>query len=283
VFVDEEALARMALGHFRLLQRRHYAFCGRAGALATRERAEAFQRLMEPPEETFARRDITVEQAVESARTLDEMLRALPLPACLLCYEDRIAERVLERCAELDLAVPGDLAVLSCGDDPLLSSLGESALSSIVFPSGEIGRAAARVLDRLLRGEPAEHRIYRVEPEELRIRDSTDPAASADPVLARALDFMRTRAGQPIAVEDVARAAGVSRRSLEVRFRDKLQKTVHRQLREMRMEKARGLIRSSNRAMEEIALECGFSSAATFSRAFHDWFGHAPSLLRGAR
>jgi LacI family transcriptional regulator len=211
---------------------------------------------------------------------LAQFLAEFPRPGCVLCFEDRIAELATEECHRQQLRVPDDVAILSCGDDPLLTSLAEAPLSCIVFPSEEIGQAAAHLLHRLMRGEHAPAAVQRVPPRELRVRHSTDPAASADRVLGRAIVHMRQHLGQALPVTAIAAAAGVSRRALETRFREKLRKSIREQLQELRMEHATGLIRSTNLKLEDIALQSGFSSAATFSRAYRAHYGVPPSAHR---
>ena len=147
-------------------------------------------------------------------------------------------------------------------------------------PGEEIGRRAALLLERMLGGEDLAGQVHRVPPLELHVRDSSDPAATGDPVLARAMGFIRDRLGGDCQVDEIARAAGVSRRALELRFRDKIHTSVHAHVLELRMALACTLIRNTRHGFEEIAERCGFASPATFSRAFRARFGHPPSTLR---
>jgi len=201
-------------------------------------------------------------------------------PSAFPCHEDRIAEKVLEECENLKLTVPDQVAVLSCGDDPLFSAMGHSGLSSIVFPSEAIGRSSARLLHQWLEGDRPARAVHRVPPTELHVRQSSDPAASSDPIIARAVSFIRQHMAESPSVSDVARAAGISRRGLETRFRDKLHQTIREQILEVRIQAATALVRSTNHSMERIAEACGFSSGATFSRAYRAATGIAPSSQR---
>src|SRR6185295_12480553 len=48
----------------------------------------------------------------------------------------------------------------------------------------------------------------------------------------------------------------------------------------LRLEKAARLLRYSNQSLTDIALACGFSSSATFSRAFRSGYDTSPSQFR---
>jgi len=280
VFMDENRLADMAYSHFQLLQRDQFAYCGRENNLGSMERMAAFEARTTDQPGIFVSASLDLAQAKQARQRFDQLLQQIKKPACLLCYEDRIAEKVLEECEERGLSVPEDIALLSCGDDPLLSELAGSGISSVVFPGAAIGTTAARLLHRWLEGEKPEKAVHRVPPEELHVRDSSDPTASSDSVIARAIAYMRDNTQRAPQVDEIARAAGSSRRSLELRFRDKLNKSVRDQLMELRMEKARLLLRTTSLSMESIAEACGCSSGATFSRAYRAWTGSPPSAHR---
>ncbi|MDA3872572.1 MAG: helix-turn-helix domain-containing protein, partial [Kiritimatiellae bacterium] len=224
--------------------------------------------------------NVNLRSDLRCRQSLRRLLTQLPKPVNILGFEDRIAEKILEECEFLQLRVPGDVAVLSFGDDPLLTSIGSHNLSSIVFPSEEIGIRSAELLYFLLNRKPCPAEIIRVKPLELRVRNSSDPAASSDPILSKAIGYIRREIRNAPRVGDVAKAAGVSRRGLEMRFREKLDKSVGEQIKEFRMELALTIIRSTSQSMEEIAEICGFSSAAVFSRSFRDWTGDTPSSHR---
>ena len=279
VFVDEDALAAIATAHFRILQRIHYGYLGRAGHLGSQERAEALRRALPAEAESYTALDLQVGTSGQ-ASAVAVFLQELPRPACLLCHEDRIANTVIEQSQAQGLRIPEEIAVLSCGDDPLLSSLSEPSLSSIVFPSEIIGRESARILDRLIRTQEKPEAVIRIPPEDVHIRGSTDESASEDPILAKAVGFVRQHLSETLSTDSIARHAGISRRGLEVRFREKLDMTVQDYIRKRRMMEAAFLLRSTNLTLETISEHCGYTSASSFSRAFKSIHGFSPSHLR---
>ena len=101
-----------------------------------------------------------------------------------------------------------------------------------------------------------------------------------DPRVAAAVARMEADLEQPEPAARIARALGLSPRRLEGLFRDALGLTPAAYALSLRLQAARRLVVDTRHPMAEIALRTGFSSAATFSRAFHRQFGIAPSRLR---
>ena len=90
-------------------------------------------------------------------------------PRAVVCLNDRIAFGVYQALAEVGLAVPRDVSVVSFDDSELASWLRPS-LSSIALPEFEMGRLA---IEALLGTEapPAQ----RLVPMAVRVRDSVGP------------------------------------------------------------------------------------------------------------
>ncbi len=102
---------------------------------------------------------------------MDRFLGRLPRPSGVLAYNDTMASLLVARCRELGIAVPGDVALTGCDDDPASGILG---LTTLHMPMIDLGREAGRLLfDRLGRRDeqpPARH--SRIEMT-LRIRDTS--------------------------------------------------------------------------------------------------------------
>ncbi len=101
------------------------------------------------------------------------------------------------------------------------------------------------------------------------------------PKLAAALRYMSANLEEPLRNPDIARAAGYSVRGLERAFKKWMKTTPARFHRRLRLEHGRELIRLSDLPVIEIAVRCGFASAAHFSDSYHRFFGHPPSADRG--
>lgn len=98
--------------------------------------------------------------------------------------------------------------------------------------------------------------------------------------------FMLARLEEPVAIPDVAAAAGVSERTLSQHFRTFRATSLARWLRDQRLLQAREDLAGRGRpaaSVTEVALRYGFGNVGRFSRAYHAAFGDYPSAtLRGA-
>lgn len=121
-----------------------------------------------------------------------------------------------------------------------------------------------------------------------RIRDSRDHQRMAlrarlgvaAPRLLRAIAAMEANLEEPLEAARVASAAGLSPRQVERLFRRHLKTTPARYYLELRLARARALLLHTGMPVLEVAVACGFSSAAHFSRAYRAQYGKPPRAER---
>ena len=148
------------------------------------------------------------------------------------------------------------------------------ALSSIRTGDYRRGEIAAAMLDDLLHGRPVAEPHVSFAPLGVVTRGSTGYDALKDPFVAKAVSFIRERAvGGAVPVEAVACAAGCSRRYLEMRFRDKLGRTVHEEIVRERIEHVKRLLETSTAPIADIAVAAGFPSEAHLFALFRKMAG----------
>ena len=153
---------------------------------------------------------------------LASWLQALPKPVGVLAWNTNDGRRVIDACRLAKLSVPEQVAILTCDDDEILCEACSPSLSGVVTPVQQIGRDAAALLDRLMCGRRPPKRPLFIDPIGVASRHSTDILAVEDQELAQAVRFIRTHASQRIGVSDVLRAVPISRRRLEMGFREEL-------------------------------------------------------------
>ncbi|SRR6056297_1696181 len=100
--------------------------------------------------------------------------------------------------------------------------------------------------------------------------------------LALAIEIMRNNIEEPLKLTDVATAVGVSTRQLERLFSNVLNTAPSRYYLEIRLEKARNLLRQTDLSVTEISVLCGFSSPTHFSRTYRKLYNVVPSQEAGA-
>ena len=120
----------------------------------------------------------------------------------------------------------------------------------------------------------------RIAPLGVTSRQSTDVLAIDDPTVVQALRFIEAHADQGIVVDDVLREVPISRRSLEIQFRNYLGRSPAEEIRRVRLEQGRELLGRPDLSVAEIATACGFTNATRFGVAFRKRYGKTPLAYR---
>ena len=116
-------------------------------------------------------------------------------------------------------------------------------------------------------------------------RDGVDRNDAHPRALARAIAFIDANADRDITAADIARAAGVSARAVQLAFRRHLDMTPMAYLRRVRLDAARAALRAASPqdvTVTQIATRWGFARPSAFSAHYRVIFGESPSTtLRG--
>jgi len=96
----------------------------------------------------------------------------------------------------------------------------------------------------------------------------------------RVIDHLRGNLDRQVKLEELARVACFSEFHFHRIFGAVSGETLNNFTSRLRLEKAARLLRYSDRSLTDIALDCGFSSSATFSRAFRTGYDTSPSQFR---
>src|SRR6478736_8712731 len=99
----------------------------------------------------------------------------------------------------------------------------------------------------------------------------------------RVIDYLRGNLDRQVKLEELARVACFSEFHFHRIFGTVTGKTLNSFTNRLRLEKAARLLRYSDQSLTDIALDCGFSSSATFSRAFRSGYDTSPSQFRKSR
>ncbi len=285
VLADVRAIARMAADHLWGMGIRNFAVAGntrrhRYGLLMLAGFREALTRLGHdqpvPEQETFTS---YTEWADDMAR-LDRWLAGLPKPVGVFATEDRAAGHVVEACGRAGLAVPDEVAVLGVGDDRLQCEMLQPALSAIRVDGVRIGYEAARMLESLMEGNPPPAEPVLIPPVEVVQRTSTDVLAVDDPLVARAVRYIRENISAGIAVRDVVNQLGHSRKSLENRFAKALGHGPGAEISRTRLVRAKAMLRQTELPVSAIAADCGYSDQTRLGVVFKRDTGLTPTQFR---
>lgn len=99
-------------------------------------------------------------------------------------------------------------------------------------------------------------------------------------ITARATQLLERTLDEPIPLKDLASQVGVSQRVLQLNFKSQLQTTPQKHYLMLRLNEAARLVRTTNRALLDIALSTGFTSQSSFARAYKNAFGTSARAQR---
>jgi transcriptional regulator GlxA family with amidase domain len=100
--------------------------------------------------------------------------------------------------------------------------------------------------------------------------------------LVEAVELMEGNISEPLSQQELASYVGLSRRQLQRLFRRYLLSAPSRYYLQLRLKRARELLRQTNRSLVEISALTGFVSTSHFSKSYKEYYGHSPSIERQA-
>jgi LacI family transcriptional regulator len=271
VITDSPTIGRMAAEHLLRCGFKNFASCSyrrtpwaeqRAEAFAGHIRAAAFEvhEYLTPPPAQI--------NWLKERRAMAKWLESLPKPVGVMACNDDIGVQILEACKLARIAVPDAVGVIGADNDEVVCGLADPAMSSVAVNFERAGYESAQALDHLmrkLRGTPPQ---IIVQATHIVARRSTDVVAVEDEAVARAMRFIRDHTRGPVAVAEVAKAAGLSRRVLERRFRREFNSSVQAEIRRVRTDQIARLLVETHMPVSDIAESLGFPDVQHFARYF---------------
>lgn len=100
--------------------------------------------------------------------------------------------------------------------------------------------------------------------------------------LLRAKDLADARYFEPLGVDDLAGAAGLSRAHFSREFRRAFGESPHAYLLTRRLERAAALLRTTDHSVAQICLAVGLRSVGSFTTSFTRTYGVPPTAYRSA-
>ncbi|HTL40255.1 MAG TPA: DNA-binding transcriptional regulator [Pseudolysinimonas sp.] len=282
VETDDAAIAAIAVRHFSERGLRHFAFLGDPRFAWSVKRAAGFRRHVAEAGSVAHEFELAPGSAGEKRRSLVNWLTALPKPIGILACYDIAGQELLEACKIAGIRVPDEVAVLGVDNDELICTLTSPPMSSIQSDALSTGHLAASILDRMMTGDPWMPGLHLLPPLRVAARQSSDLVSVDDPVVARAVAFIRDSAGRKVSVPEVLRHAGMSRRALDYRFTHLLGRTVHDEIMRVRMERVAHLLISTDWTLPRIAEFLEFPHSEYMGVAFRRFTGTSPGQYRKA-
>lgn len=282
VIPDLPAQGRIAAEHFHERGFAHVAFFGSDPWGNYRP---VFQGLEERATElnlhVHLRRNSSSHPALDMRRSQKEQcfkswIKELPKPLGLLATTDLFAQIYLGWLDSIGISVPDEVSVLARGES---CDFCVPRISYIDLNDGGQARQACELLGQLMAGQPAPGRAILVPPAGV-VERSTTARSTSDSAVALALNYMSDRLDTELTIQEIARAAHLSRRQLERRFQAAVGHSINQELRRKRLEEMKHLLRSTDLPVSDIAPMVGFRASAYVYRVFRTTFGVTPDEYR---
>jgi len=288
VIQDHEKTGRLVAAHFLERGFRRFCFYSDSENWSQVERGEGFGKALSAAGyscEWLRWREESVQGSSQSQWLrrrgwLLSHLKAAEKPVAVFSANGTLAVEVQEICEDAGIRVPAEVAIVGIDDYLLSVGAATRSISGVDTNLEEQGYQGAALLDRLMRGEKPPSRPLRITPAAVITRKSSDILAVSHGGVARGLHFIAENFSETIGVDDVARAAGMSRRGLHQAFTEHVGVTPGDKIRSVRIEHARRLLAQTEEKIESIARKSGYPSLNTFFVAFRNSEKTTPAEFR---
>ena len=209
-----------------------------------------------------------------------EWLSSLPNPCAVMAYADDIARIAIDACNYAHLAVPEQIQVIGVDNDIDICENTQPSITSIWPDFYEAGRRGIELLHKIILGarpQKATSRSYGVRT--LIERASTVDLRGGGRVVSLANNYLRQNFRSRLNISDLAKSLNVSRRLLDIRYREIMGRTIHEEWSRLRLEEAKRLL-SGGMPVDSVFSRCGFSTIVAFRKAFKSHFGVNPSEMK---
>ena len=281
---DDEGIGAFAAEHFTSLGTfRSYAFV--ADPLDSgwsRGHCRGFKtRLKHLAKDIFVFTRPAGEGNVARRCALSSWLKTLAKPAAVLAANDIVGAEVLACARAARIAVPDVMSVIGIGNDTLLDELSRPPLTSVAVDHEEEGVNAARLLQRMMGGRMKVYRqIFRSKSMKIVERESTRAVAPAAHLVESALQYISDNAAQGLKVADVVAHLRVSRRLLDMRFRQYHSETLGEAIMRLRLDEVRKRLLTTSLSVQKVAATCGFPNVRYLRKLYRARFGEEIEATR---
>lgn len=283
---DNCALGRLAASSFlRNGNYAAYAYVPKTDEDWCAERGESFaEALAQNGKEcaSFASRANPAAPA-EDAEGLVRFLSGLAKPAAVYASSDECALKVLAAAHAAGIKMPEQMALIGTDNDEFLVRHSNPPITSILPGHFKMGLRAMSEMKKLLTGSRGSRKPIYIPPVSIMERTSTKPALPAAALVKRAKAYIASHGCERIEVADVVGHLGVSRRLVELRFRQMEGVSLRCAIESHRLAEAKKLLLRTGLSVTAIAERVGFSGQNRLSHVFKTRFGVAPELWRAKR
>jgi LacI family transcriptional regulator len=292
VDTNDQMVTQLAFEHLWERGFRRFAFCGYRSAHYSQIRLRFFRELVEQAGcplsiyESPSRPHLPLTQVEEQGQVDLEAMMAwlsqLAAPTGMFVCNDIRGQQVTNVCRSLEIPIPDNIGVIGVDDDDTICPLSDPPLSSVQPDAERVGYRAAEILGAMLKGEASPRLPEFIPPIQVVQRSSTQVDAVDDREVALACRYIREHACEGIDVSHVAKAASLSRRQLERRFRQSLGRTPHEEITLVQLARVKQLLCETRMSLEQIAASTGYSHKERLNTVFKRIESQTPGAYRRA-
>ncbi|EAR10191.1 PurR protein [Reinekea sp. MED297] len=195
-----------------------------------------------------------------------------------LCASDTQARQLITLAQNLNISIPSQLCVIGIDNDEVENQLSRIPISTVTLAPSDLGKAAFEALFELSTQHQPVTKL--IQPGEVMNRLSAFLEVNDDPLLSTALKFIYKHYHRSIKAEQVIAECKTSRNTLESRFKTVLEKSIHQVLHDVRLENAKDMLKNTRKGIDEVAIQCGFSSPQYLYYIFRKELGMTPTKYR---
>lgn len=214
---------------------------------------------------------------------LGPWIRKLPKPAAVFAANDYIGELVIGCARKNGLSVPDDIAVMGVDNDEDICLRCTPSLSSVKPDHERAGYLAASLLREFIRHPRKPPKSLTFGALAVFHRSSTRALRRHDERTVKIVEIVRKQAASGLMVEQLACDFGVTRRLIEMRFREATGHSIRDEIQSIRLERAKALLSQGGTRLAEIATVAGYPSVQAFRKTFTAATGKSPLNWRKAQ
>ena len=280
---DYFGTGEMAAKFFIQRKFKNFAFYGNKGVVWSRERAHGFKSEVERNGGKyfyFESENLRGGEWTESHVLLDKWLLSLPKPVAIFACDDNFALQVSEICKMNHIKIPQDVSLLGVDNDDLICNLSDPPISSIVLDVEKGGFEAGRLIHQLIKKEKTDPFNIIINPTRIELRQSTELYNIEDDYIEKIVKHIVKRFNKEISIDDLSEIVPLSRRNLEIRFKNEMGTSIYQFILELRIDHFSNLLLTTDRSLFDLALESGFNDCKNISRIFKKFKGATPVEFR---
>ena len=223
---------------------------------------------------------ISVRNAVRlTSDSLVETLASLPRPMGLFAANDTYAVELIGACRKAGLSIPSDASVVGVDNEEFLCENTTPSLTSIYPDFENEGYTAISMVADMLAGKAVPSRVA-CGLKQTVIRKSAMGERYAESIVNRAMSLINAKAASGLTVADVCTSLRMSRRLLDMRFKEVKGISPRDAIINRRLDVLRKLLKTSDDPIADICRKCGFGSENHPKKLFHQRLGMTMSAYR---